>query len=165
MQMTFERFGRSVTLPALPEDMAKEIDALPNRIRRGWEYGWKQWLSDAFAGAKTADEFEGKLMARYDGILAGTVKSPGTGAGRGPTKSPLEKEILRLATQYIDAAIENSGSKPAKEKRVGYIAAYQEAHADDLLAEAELNLEAIKEKVAESGDILAELMGMAKPQE
>lgn len=161
MQLTFERFGRSVTLPsAFPEE---QLAQLPNNIRYLIEYGWKQSLSDAYAGAKNAEEFEGKLLARFDSIVKGTVKSPGTGAGRGAAKTRLEKEIWHIAETFIFAVLSERAAKAGKsavdkKELKSYTELYQAKHLARLTDEAEYNLEKNKEQLEESNDVLADLM-------
>lgn len=150
------RFGASVEL-VVPEDLQSEFDALTPRMKYLAANGWSQAILDSYAGAQNAAEFEGKARAKYDSILAGTVKSPGTGAGRGAAKSPLEKEIFRLAAIIIDGALAKKPTKTDKEARTKYIGLYVEKH-PELRDEAEYNLEKNKELVNEADDVLADLL-------
>lgn len=160
MQTVFERYGKAVTL-AIPEDVATARSALSPMGQYLWDYGWKQSLSDAYAAAKNADEFEGKLRARYDAILAGTVKSPGTGVSKGPRLSPLEREMLRIATNFMDAVLAKRPKKTSKEDRQVYIDLYLEREREAIREQAEANLAANAERVAESADILDQLLAEA----
>lgn len=156
MQMTFERFGRSVTLPALPEDFANAVAAAPLATQYLVDYGWKQSLSDSFAGAKNAEEFEGKLRKRFDSIIAGTVRTAGTGTAR-VKRNSLEAEIFRLASSFIDGAIKRKNFKVTKERRIELIAEYSTKHLDELTLTAEDNLEKVAALATESSDSLDEL--------
>lgn len=151
MQTTFERFGKTVEL-IIPETFPVTSDPV---IQYLVDYGWKQSLSDSYAAAKNAEEFEGKLKARYDAILAGTVKSPGTGTAKGPRLSPLEREMLRIATDYIDKVLANRpGPKVPKEHRTAFIEMYLDRERESIRIEAEANIADLAAKVAESGNVL-----------
>lgn len=155
-----KRFG--VCEFTVPEDLQSEFDALSPRMKYLATNGWSQGILDSYAGAQNAAEFEGKARAKYDAILAGTVKSPGTGTGRASAKSALEKEIIRLATNIIDGALAKKPTKTHKDDRLAYIAKYVDAH-PELREEAEFNLEKIAEDVESSGDILADLLAGVAP--
>lgn len=163
MQTVFERFGKVVTL-SVPEDFTAAGPHDP-RIQYLIDYGWKQSLSDSYAAAKNGEEFEGKLKARYDAILAGTVRSPGTGTAKGPRLSPVEREMLRIATDFIDAILVKRPQKVAKEDRKVYIDLYLEKNKVEIEEKAKAHIEATAKSAAESGDILDQLLASVAEEE
>lgn len=84
----------------LPEDFLNQYEKLSKRMKYLVDYGWKQSTADSFASAKNAEEFEGKLNARIDKILAGemVIRDGGT-----RTTDPVEKEIKRLVEEKVAA--------------------------------------------------------------
>lgn len=139
MQSAFSRaFGgvtRTVEL-TVPEKLPEAT------IKYLIDYGWKQSLSDAFAAAKDAHEFEGKLRARFDKLVAGTMSEPRTGGTR--TTDPVEREVKRLVTIAQAAWFaerKKAGKAKASEELISiWKDRYLELHGEELRAKAETNV-------------------------
>jgi hypothetical protein len=87
------------------------------------DMGIKQSVTDAYASKTDAAAIEGAGRKKWDAIMAGTVRVAGRGE-RTPSKTPMEREIWRLATaEMADVFARNAkaGNPVAKEKQAHYI--------------------------------------------
>jgi hypothetical protein len=113
-------FTCEVTVPA---DFQAELDALSPRILYCAEMGWKQSISDGTAGIADEAAFKAKILKKADAVIAGTVRVAGSG-DRAPTKTPVEREIWRLATAEmaeVFAKNAKAGNPVPKERQARYI--------------------------------------------
>lgn len=155
MQMTYTAKGRTVTLPELPVAKAETLAALPEWLRYLVDYGWKQSLSDSYAGAEDADDAEGRLLKRMDKILAGdmSVRDGGT-----RTTDPVEKEYKRLrAIQETAWAARRKAEKKPKAS-AELVALWRERFdvmfGEETRATAEANVEASNALEIDFDDLL-----------
>ncbi len=122
------------------------------------QYGLRQSLNDAAAGAQDQPEAQGKAQMRLDAILAGTMGQRRNGT-RQPA-DPVEAEAKHLAQQRVKAAIRAKG-KTLKE--VGRAKVEEmtekvlEAEKDKLLALAKKNVECASKGGADMDTMLADL--------
>lgn len=153
LQTAFTRYDRTVTVE-WPQSFIDTFNGLPENFQYLVAYGAKQSESDAFAAAKNADEFEGKLLARHKAIIDGTVRAVSQGSGRGAKKTPLEREIRSLAELDMAGPIEGwekkNGQRMAKDRREAYIDLYVNRELAVLTERAKVELERRANMVAAS---------------
>ena len=116
-------FSCEVTIPG---DFQAELDALSPRMLYCAEMGWKQSVSDGIAGITDQAAFEAKILKKADAVLAGTVRVAGSGE-RAPTKTPIEREIWRLAAAEmvpVFAKNEKAGNAVPKARQAHYVGLY-----------------------------------------
>jgi hypothetical protein len=90
------------------------------------EMGVKQSVTDAYASKTTPAEIEGAGIKKFIAIMTGTVRVAGRGE-RLPTKTPMEREIWRLATAEmvpVFAKNEKAGNAVAKDRQAHYVGLY-----------------------------------------
>lgn len=149
---SFKRFEKTETIEIDFEKLpAASIAYLLN-------YGAKQSLSDAFAGAKDADEFQAKLGQRLDALLAGTM-----GVNRAsPIRDPFEAECMKIARERIEEALRTRNVKVDKEKKAALVAEYRKSQAAKIEAEAKRRLASKKDASDEFDSLFA---GIEEPEE
>jgi hypothetical protein len=101
-----------------------------------------------------------QYLIDYGAIIAGTVR---VGSGK-PKLPPIEREIIRLAGEAVDAAAEAKRAKLKKEVRAAYVEKYVERFREDLTAKATENLAKRAELQEASGSILDELFAEPEPE-
>lgn len=120
------------------------FDELPEKSKQYLvNYGLRQSLSDSFASAKDAAEFEALLDKRVTSLLEGTVGM------RGGSGDPVTREAKRLAEIEVKGALRKANvtiSKVDPEKLKAALAAHLEANADRLKKEAKTNLDAMAQQ-------------------
>jgi hypothetical protein len=119
----------------------ESADALPQATRDYLiAYGWKQSLSDAYAGAKDQSEFEGKLLKRFDALMNGTMRL-GEASGRAaPTRDPVEKEFRRLVAEHLAAWVKSRKQKPSADLQQVWLDRFLEVNGEAVRATAEENV-------------------------
>lgn len=130
----FARFENSQTIEI-------DFDQLPEASKRYLvAYGLRQSLSDSFASAKDAAEFEAMLDKRVTSLLEGTVGM------RGGSGDPVAREAKRLAEIEVKGALRKANvtiSKVDKTKLAAAIAAHLKGNEERLKKEAKANLDAM----------------------
>jgi hypothetical protein len=160
LQLTYTKGQWTGTVPDAPEDWLATIATLPAGMQYLIDYGWKQSHADSYVGADDETMMRAKLLARHDAIIAGTVR---VGSGK-PKLPPIEREIIRLAGEAVDAAAEAKRAKLKKEVRAAYVEKYVERFREDLTAKATENLAKRAELQEASGSILDELFAEPEPE-
>jgi len=133
----------------VPSDFQAELDALSPRILYCAEMGWKQSISDGTAGIADEAAFQAKILKKADAVIAGTVRVAGSG-DRAPSKTPVEREIWRLATAEmvpVFAKNEKAGNAVPKARQAHYVGLYIDRERERLteLAMAKVAIQAAAE--------------------
>jgi hypothetical protein len=128
IQTTYTKNGFSFTCEVTPDfQLAYDatIAAYPV-LEYPIDMGIKQSVTDAYASKTEAAAIEGAGKKKWDAIMAGTVRVAGRGE-RVPTKTPMEREIWRLATAEmvpVFAANEKAGNAVPKDRQAHYVGLY-----------------------------------------
>jgi hypothetical protein len=96
-----------------------EYENLSPRGQFTFAYAWKQKLMDGMADVTSESAFIGQLDKNRDAVVNGTVRSRDMVAK--PVKTPIEREIERLATIVINDAIKDTpNEKMPLDKKMVY---------------------------------------------
>jgi hypothetical protein len=138
-------------------DMVREYENLSPRSQFVYRYGWKQKINDSTSSCTTEAAFVGQLDKNRDSVVNGTV-SDRDGVAAKPMKTPIEREIERLATIAINEAIaDGPNAKMAADKKAAYIELYAETHDTELREKAKANIAGTAKVRTVSADDLAAL--------
>lgn len=159
LQRNYSKGQWTGEVPDAPEVWYEYMKGLPAGMQYVIDYGWKQSHADSYVGADDETMMRAKLLARHDAIIAGTIR---VGSGK-PKLPPLEREIIRLAGEAVDAAAEAKRVKLKKDVREAYVGKYVDRFRTDLEVKATENLAKRAELQTASSNVLDELF--AEPAE
>jgi hypothetical protein len=151
--------GQSWTHTVEPPDAAMEAEYLnlSPRSQFIFRYGWKQKLVDSTSSCTNEQAFIGAVNKNRDSVVNGTVTDR-DGVAAKPMKTPIEREIERLATIAINEAIaDGPNAKMSTDKKAAYIELYAETHDDELREKAKANMAGSAKVRTVSADDLAAL--------
>ena len=126
-----------------PADFLAEYEALSHRMGYGVRNGWKQYAMDGTSQCKTEAEYHGQIDKNQTNFINGTVRE--SGVARAPVKTPLEREIIRLATVAVDDRLAEKSKEagfvaPTAANRLAIIETYADARYTTLAEKAQENL-------------------------
>lgn len=156
IKLTFARFDKTVSfdVPTFKETANGEAYLPEASAEYIFHYGWKQSLSDSFASAKTAAEFESQLGKRWEAIQSGKVGI----RTRGPA-DPFEAECLAISRKIVAARIKAKNLKVEKEQLIALVLKYREEHAEEVETEAQANLDKLAAASAGLDDLFDSVLG------
>jgi len=121
-------------------DFVREYENLTPRAQFVFRYGWKQKLVDSTSSCTDESAFIGAVNKNRDAVVNGTVTDR-DGVAAKPQKTPIEREIERLATIAINEAIAGGpNEKMPADKKAAYIEFYAETHDAELREKAKANI-------------------------
>jgi len=128
------------TVDAPDEAFIREYESLSPRAQFPFRYGWKQKITDGTSSCTTEAAFVGALDKNRDSVVNGTVADR-DGVAAKPVKTPIEREIERLATIAVNEAIAGTDNeKMPAARKMAYIELYAETHDDELREKAKANM-------------------------
>lgn len=136
---THKEFG-SITL-----ECPTHAEAHVNTQAYIWDYGLKQCLQDAYASAKSAAEFDGKLRKRFNKLISGEMRV----TAQRVVRTELGREMDAIAEAKVNAAAAKKGLKIPRDRLAQYVADYRARFEDAVRSEAEVNIEKRRAAAAE----------------
>ncbi len=131
------------------------------------DMGIKQAIPDSMAGVKDEATFCAKILKKADAVFAGTVRVA-TGVERQPTRTPMEREIWRLASIDMAKVFEKNakkGNPVAKDRQAHYIRLWIERHWEELNEKATENLANSSTIATNAADDFDELLAALDDEE